>query len=133
MAERGSIGDRELELVRWLERAGGASVGEAAEAWGAPRGLARSTVLTMMERLRRKRLLRRRATAEGIFRYSVAVPASELVRRAVAQFVDETLGGSATPFVSYLAEREDLDARELAELERLLTRLRERRAEEEER
>ncbi|MNC98870.1 hypothetical protein D3C83_169620 [compost metagenome] len=57
----------------------------------------------------------------------VAVPASELARRAVGQFVDQTLGGSLTPFVSYLAERERLDDGELAELERLLARLRERR------
>lgn len=122
MARQGSIGDRELELVRWLDAAGGATVGEAAEGWGMPRGLARSTVLTMMERLRRKRVLRRREV-DGVFRYGVAVPAAELVRRAVAQFVDETLGGSLTPFVSYLAEREELGDAELAELERLLARL----------
>jgi predicted transcriptional regulator len=126
MAERHSVGDRELELLRWLEERGGASVGEAAEGWGAGRGLARSTVLTMMERLRGKRLLRRREI-EGVFRYAVAVPASELARRAVARFVDDTLGGSLTPFVSYLAERETLDAEQLDELEALLARLRERR------
>jgi len=126
MSTESSIGDRELDLVRWIEATGGASVGEAAESWGGPLGLARSTVLTMMERLRRKRLLRRREV-EGIYRYSVAVPARELVRRAVAKFVDETLGGSALPFVSYLAEREDLEERELAELERLLQQLRARR------
>jgi len=124
-----SIGDRELELVRWLERAGAASVGEAAEGWGQPRGLARSTVLTMMERLRRKHLLRRREVG-GIFRYQVAVPASVLVRRAIEQFVDETLGGSLTPFVAYAAERESIDEAEMAELEGLLARLRDRREEE---
>jgi len=129
MAERHSVGDRELELLRWLEATGSASVGEAAETWGAERGLARSTVLTMMERLRAKRLLRRRE-ADGVFRYAVAVPASELARRAVARFVDDTLGGSLTPFVSYLAERESLDERQLDELEALLARLRERRDEE---
>jgi len=126
MSETHTIGDRELDLLRWLERAGSATVGEAAESYGADQGLARSTVLTMMERLRRKRLLRRREV-DGVFRYVVAVSASELARRAVGQFVDQTLGGSLTPFVSYLAERERLDDGELAELERLLARLRERR------
>lgn len=128
MAERHTVGDRELELLRWLEERGAASVGEAAEGWGAGRGLARSTVLTMMERLRGKRLLRRRGV-DGVFRYVVAVPASELARRAVAQFVDDTLGGSLTPFVSYLAEREALDETQLDELEALLAKLRERREE----
>lgn len=125
MNTQGTIGDRELELVRWLERVGGASVGEAAQGWGEPLGLARSTVLTMMERLRRKRLLRRQEV-DGIFRYSVEVPASVLVRRAVARFVDETLGGKLTPLVAYAAERESIDEAEMAELEALLTRLRAR-------
>jgi len=125
MDNPGSVGDRELDLIRWLEGAGGATVGEAAEGWGAPLGLARSTVLTMMERLRRKRMVRRRES-DGVFRYTVAVTASELVRQAVVKFVDETLGGSAMPFVSYLAEREELADDELAELERLLARLRDR-------
>lgn len=126
MAERHTVGDRELDLLRWLEEAGGASVGEAAERYGVERGLARSTVLTMMERLRGKRLLRRREV-DGVYRYAVAVPASELARRAVQQFVDDTLGGSLTPFVSYLAERESIDAAQMAELEALLARLRDRR------
>lgn len=126
MQERHTVGDRELDLLRWLEEAGGASVGEAAERYGVERGLARSTVLTMMERLRGKRLLRRREV-DGVYRYAVAVPASELARRAVQQFVDDTLGGSLTPFVSYLAERESIDAAQMAELEQLLARLRDRR------
>lgn len=126
MQERHTVGDRELDLLRWLEEAGGATVGEAAERYGVERGLARSTVLTMMERLRGKRLLRRREV-DGVYRYAVAVAASELARRAVQQFVDDTLGGSLTPFVSYLAERESIDAAQMAELEALLARLRDRR------
>ncbi|MCM2269134.1 MAG: BlaI/MecI/CopY family transcriptional regulator [Thermoanaerobaculia bacterium] len=126
MQERHTVGDRELDLLRWLEEAGGATVGEAAERYGVERGLARSTVLTMMERLRGKRLLRRREV-DGVYRYAVAVPASELARRAVQQFVDDTLGGSLTPFVSYLAERESIDAAQMAELEALLASLRDRR------
>lgn len=126
MQERHTVGDRELDLLRWLEEAGGATVGEAAERYGVERGLARSTVLTMMERLRGKRLLRRREV-DGVYRYAVAVPASELARRAVQQFVDDTLGGSLTPFVSYLAERESIDAEQMAELEALLASLRDRR------
>jgi predicted transcriptional regulator len=75
---------------------------------------------------RRRRLLRRREV-DGVYRYAVAVPASELARRAVQQFVDDTLGGSLTPFVSYLAERESIDAAQMAELEQLLAKLRDRR------
>ena len=125
MNEPGTIGDRELALLRWVEDHGGASVGEAAEGFGAEAGLARSTILTMMERLRAKRHLRRRAVG-GVFRYEPVVATTRVERGAVAAFVERTLGGSISPFVSYLAETDRVDEAELAELERLVERLRER-------
>ncbi len=124
---RGSgIGDRELALLRWLDERGGATVGEAAEGFGAAHSLARSTVLTMMERLREKGLLGRRQ-AGGVYRYRPVARPESVERGAVRSFVARTLGGSIAPLVAYLAEEESLDAAELAELERLLERLRERR------
>ena len=47
-----SVGEQELALLRHIADRDGATVGEAAEEFGAPRRLARSTVLTMMERRR---------------------------------------------------------------------------------
>jgi len=122
LRSKASIGDRELDLLRWIEHQEGATVGEAAEGFGAAHELARSTVLTMMERLRRKGHLDRREV-EGVYRYRVATPARELVRRAIVSFVDDTLGGSLAPFVSYLVEREELDERQRAELVKLLEQL----------
>jgi predicted transcriptional regulator len=121
MQETGSAGDRELQLLRWIERRGDATVGEAAEGFGAGAALARSTVLTMMERLRRKGLLERRAV-DGVYRYRLAVPAGIVARRAVRDFVEKTLGGSLAPFVAYLAESERLSEREAQELRELLDR-----------
>ena len=117
-----SIGDQELALLRWVAERGGASVGEVAEGFGAARGLARSTVLTMMERLRaRGHLARRRA--EGVFRYAAKASPAELMRGAVASFVEKTLAGSVSPVVTYLAERQEVSDEELAELERLVEKL----------
>ena len=116
-----SVGDRELDLLRWIEGRGDATVGEAAEGFGEPAELARSTVLTMMDRLRRKRLLERRSV-DGVYRYRLAVSAEDVTRRAVAAFVEGTLGGSLAPFVAYLAESERLSEREVRELETLLDR-----------
>ena len=44
-----SLGELELELMRWITQQGPTTVGEALEWFGAPRGLARSTVVTVME------------------------------------------------------------------------------------
>jgi predicted transcriptional regulator len=122
MSSQRSIGDQELSLLHFLSARQGSTVGEAAEHFGQPRGLARSTVLTMMERLRRKGHLTRRIV-DGVYRYSPRTSPGIAVRQAVQRFVDRTLGGSISPFVSYLAERERLTDEELAELEALLARL----------
>jgi predicted transcriptional regulator len=120
------VGDQELALLRFVSEAGQATVGEAVERFGQPRGLARSTVLTMMERLRKKGHLTRRQQ-DGVYRYAPRTAPGAAVRQAVESFVDRTLDGSITPFVAYLGEREDVSDEELAELESLLARLQRQR------
>lgn len=117
-----TIGDQELALLRFVSEQQSSTVGEAAERFGQPRSLARSTVLTMMERLRRKGHLTRKLV-DGLYRYSPKTAPGTAVRQAVQRFVDRTLGGSVSPFVSFLAEREQLSDEDLAELEALLARL----------
>jgi|HubBroStandDraft_3_1064219.scaffolds.fasta_scaffold13125_2 predicted transcriptional regulator len=124
--ERRSIGEQERALLHYVAEAGGSTVGEAAEGFGAPRGLARSTVLTMMERLRGKGFLRR-VRAGGVWRYLSEASPEELLRSAVASFVSRTLAGSVSPFVSYLAESAEVSDDELAELERLVAKLQSKR------
>lgn len=124
-----SIGDQELALLQYVEEQGGASVGQAAEGFGAPRGLARSTVLTMMERLRQKGHLDRRQV-NGVYQYSSPAPAGQVLRDVVQSFVEKTLGGSVAPFVTYLTEKAEVSDSELAELEELVARLQSKRKEE---
>lgn len=123
------VGDQEMALLRWLAERGPVSVGEAAELFGEPRGLARSTVLTMMERLRAKRRLTRRR-AGGVYLYRSTEAPEQVLRGAVSRFVAGTLGGSVSPFVRYLAEAEELSDEEVHELQSLVARLRSRRGEE---
>jgi predicted transcriptional regulator len=120
------VGDQELALLRFVAEAGHATAGEAAERFGQPRGLARSTVLTMMERLRKKGHLTRRQQG-GVYHYAPRTAPGAAVREAVKSFVDRTLDGSITPFVTYLGERADVSDEELAELESLLARLQRQR------
>ena len=124
--ETASVGDRELALLRWIAERGGATVGEAAERFGRDEGLARSTVLTMMERLRAKGLLARRRV-EKIYSYSSPASPREVMRDVVGGFVERTLGGSLSPFTAYLADSEEVSDAELAELEALVAHLRDRR------
>jgi predicted transcriptional regulator len=116
--QRKSIGDRELALLNYVGRQGEVSVGEVAGEFGESRGLARSTVLTMMERLRAKGFLKRRRS-EGVFRYSVTAGEKEVVHDAVTSFVEKTLQGSVSPFVAWMSRRGKVSDEELAALEAL--------------
>ena len=117
-----TIGEQELALLRHIADSGGTSVAEAVEAFGSSRGLARSTVLTMMERLRRKGHLGRRVSG-GVYRYRARSSSADLLKHAVGRFVERNLGGSLVPFLAYLSESSDVSEAELRELEELVARL----------
>lgn len=126
------LGDQELALLRYVAERGPVSAGQAASGFGEPRELARSTVLTMLERLRRKKRLRRRRVA-GVFVYASAEAPEDVMRGIVERFVERTLGGTVSPFVDYLTDRTEVSETELAELEALVSRLQARRVRRKER
>ena len=124
-----TIGDQELALLQYIAESGDASVGEVAAAFGESRGLARSTVLTMMERLRAKAYLQRKQVDGGVFRYSTTARQDDVVRNAVGSFVEKTLQGSVSPFVAWMSQRTEVSDDELAELQALVATLQSKRKE----
>lgn len=117
-----SIGEQELALLRHIADRGSLTVAEAVEQFGAARELARSTVLTMMERLRRKGHLARRMV-DGLYRYRARTTSAELMKGAVQRFVERNLDGSVSPFLAYLSEAGHVSDAELRDLEDLVARL----------
>ena len=117
-----SIGEQELALLRHIADRQSVTVGEAAEGFGSSRDLARSTVLTMMERLRRKGHLARRLV-DGVYRYRARSSSAELMKGAVQRFVERNLDGSVAPFLAYLSEAGQVSDAELRELEDLVAKL----------
>src|SRR5258708_11637168 len=124
--EQPPLGDQELEVLRFVAERAPLSVGQVAQQFGAPRGLARTTILTVMERLRKKGYLIR-SRGERPARYSPRLPQAEVMRGVIGDFVRKTLGGSLTPFVAYLSEAQALSDEELAALRRLVEELEARR------
>lgn len=123
-----TIGDQELALLQYVAEQEGATVGEVAAGFGEERGLARSTVLTMMERLRGKAYLTREQV-DGVYRYSATGEQDSVVQGAVASFVEKTLQGSVSPFVAFMSRKAEVSDTELAELEALVAQLQSRRRE----
>ena len=116
---RKSLSELELNLLRYLAARQAMSVREVAEGFGADHGYARTTILTVMERLRTKNYVTREKL-DGIFLYSSALSQGELMRGVIQKFVSKALGGSVSPLVAYLAEEQELSDVEIAELRKLV-------------
>ncbi len=127
--QRKSIGDQELALLHQVGQRGEVSVGEVAAQFAESHGLARSTVLTMMERLRAKAYLKRKQVDGGVYRYATTTQQDDVVRNAVGSFVEKTLQGSVSPFVAWMSQRTEVSDGELAELEALVATLQSKRKE----
>src|SRR5262245_36761659 len=94
---------QELQFLRFVADRGPISSAKVSAELGTRFGLARSSVLTVMERLRRKGHLHRRRV-DGVYLYASTLPHDRLMRAAVGQFVERTLGGSVMPFAAWLSE-----------------------------
>jgi len=124
MGKQLQLGEQESDLLRFIgDRGGPVTVRDVAADWGGPRGLARTTVLTMMERLRKKNFLTRAPGDGAALEYLPTQPKSDLMRSMVQDFIQNKLGGSVSPFVAYLTESTDLTDAELADLRQLVDAL----------
>ena len=121
-----SLGDRELPVLRYVQAHAPAVVREVARHVAESRGLARTTVLTVVERLRKRRCLTRRRIG-GRYRYSSVVQESDLLRSLARGFAARVRGASFLPAVAYLIEDADLSEGELHDLEGLVRNLQGRR------
>jgi predicted transcriptional regulator len=121
-----SLGQTELEILRYVSDHHPIRVGEVAEHFAETTGKARTTILTVMERLRKKRFLTRKKI-EGTFHYSPKVAKTAVLENLVQKFVEQTLDGSLSPFMAYLADTKDLNDEEFARLKQLVHELESRR------
>lgn len=121
-----NLGKLELDLLSFVLDHSPITVGEAVAQFGEPRGLARTTVLTVMERLRKKGYLKRE-DRKGVFEYSPCVKKQDLMRNLTRSFAEKVLGGSLDPLVAYLAHDVNLSDEQLKELQQLVETLEDKR------
>ncbi len=119
------LGNQELELLRYISEHQPVTSREVTDGYGAISGLARTTILTVMERLRQKGFLTREDTAGGYVYSAIAEP-ENVMESLVGQFVHKTLGGSLSPFSAFLSNSEGFSPEELAELRKALDEIEKR-------
>ncbi len=109
------LGALELEVLKTIWESPACTVAEVAGRLPR-RQYARTTVLTVIQRLHAKGLLRRRKEA-GVFRYSATQPREQVLSRLIARFVENFLDGSPAPFVAYLTAARNITPEQRAVLE----------------
>jgi len=116
------VGRAELEILRYVQDHHPVTVRDVADHFAEARGHVRTTILNVMERLRKKGFLTRRKF-EGVFHYQPRVGKADLLQSLVRDFVDKTLGGSLSPFVAYLSRDARITDDELKELKEVVEEL----------
>jgi predicted transcriptional regulator len=124
------LGQAQLEILRYVADHHPIRVSDVAEHFSQTSGKARTTVLTVLEKLREKGYLTRRKQ-DGAFHYSPRTGKDEVMAGVVRRFVRESLGGTVSPFIAFLSDSQELTDAELAQLKRLVRNLEARRQGEE--
>ena len=101
------LGELELEVLKVIWDLQPATVKQIADVLSQRSGHARTTVLTVMQRLHAKGFLRR-TKKERVWRYSSTHDRQQTLSRLVGRFVDTVLDSSPAPFVAYLAQSKGL-------------------------
>ena len=116
------ISDAELDLMEALwaadEPLTSADVAERLEA----RGWSLATIKTMLSRLVTKGAVSHRQDGRRVL-YSPAIAREAYVGSESKKFVERLFGGRLSPLVARLAEEDALDAKDIAEIEKLLKEL----------
>jgi BlaI family transcriptional regulator, penicillinase repressor len=115
MSETHTLGDLQLAIMRVLWRHGEAPAAEVHEALLDERGLAPTTIATMLKKMEDKGVVEHRADGRR-FLYRPTVSEAQVRRSMVGELTERLFFGDAAALVSHLLSEGDLDAGELAEL-----------------
>lgn len=121
------IGEQELDLLKFLQDKGGSSAKTVLTDFGEPRGLARTTINTMLDRLTKKGFVEKTAHESGIT-YAAVHERQETLNSAIENFVKSTLDNSIQPLASYLADGRNITPEELEILKQLVKTIEEKQS-----
>jgi BlaI family penicillinase repressor len=114
------LGHLQLAIMRVLWRRGEAAVSEVHEDLEPERGLAPTTVATMLAKLERKGVVAHRNEGRR-FIYRPLVDEEQVRRSMVDELTSQLFHGDVTALVNHLLAEHSIEARELAELRSLIT------------
>ncbi len=126
MGKRPALAKSELELARIVWEMGEATVRQVYEALPAERKLDFWTVQTYLRRLKAKGYLKTRRQGRSNV-YSPRVRPAQVVRDVVDDFINRLYDGETLPLFQQLIHDRGLSDEEIAELQKMLNQLKERK------
>lgn len=115
-----TLGDLQLAIMRVLWERGEASVAEAHEALLAARGLAPTTIATMLVKMEKKGVVAHRREGRR-FVYRPTITEAEATRSMVDELTEKLFLGDRAALVSHLISEHEIGAADLAEIRRRLS------------
>ena len=122
MSGRHQLNELQLAILRVIWDRSEATVQEIWEALHAERGLAQTTVATMLSRLERRGVVTRRAQARQ-YHYRAAVTEQEVQHSMVGELTERLFDGDVTALVQHLLSGEDVSPGDIAKIRDMIERV----------
>ncbi len=113
------LGDLQLAIMRVLWQLGEATVTDVHQALLDERGLAPTTIATMLKKMEDKGVVEHRTDGRK-FIYQPTVSEDQVTRGMVSDLTERLFGGDPVALVSHLISRHEIRPDELSELERMI-------------
>ncbi|HSK78415.1 MAG TPA: BlaI/MecI/CopY family transcriptional regulator [Thermoanaerobaculia bacterium] len=113
------LGDLQLAIMRVLWSRGEATVADVHETLEPERGLALTTIATMLMKMEKKGVVSHRAEGRR-FIYRPLVSEGQVTRSMVADLTSQLFRGDVTALVNHLLKEHEIDSSELAQLRSLI-------------
>jgi predicted transcriptional regulator len=110
----------EMEIMQVLWELGTATAGEIREALLPERPLAQTTILTVLEKLRKKKALRLVPTIGRARKFRPVIPKESVAEGLLKNLMGRFFDGSPASLVAHMVKDKGLDKKELEEIRRLL-------------
>ena len=121
MPERHQLTELQLAILRVVWDKGEATVQDIWEALHPERGIAQTTIATMLSRLERRGVVTRRAQARQ-YHYRAAVTEPEVQHSMVGELTERLFDGDVTALVQHLLSGEDISPGDIAKIRDMIER-----------
>src|SRR3954464_2594291 len=119
MSERHELTELQIAILRLLWERGEASVAEIWEALYPERGLAQTTIATLVARLQRRGIVVRRSL-DRQFVYRATITESDVQHSMVSELTERLFAGDVAALVSHLISARDMTPGDLARVRKMI-------------